>query len=101
MSTKVTISHSSKHHLYEEIFDRSNVYLQIEGYDFEVSNNKVMIQIPIEVWRPMVEDWTQRGWPKEEDNKELDFGENLLETLDARLTSLGVARDREISKKIK
>lgn len=93
MSTKITISHSSRHHLYEEIFDKSNVYLKIEGHEFEISNDKVMIQIPIETWRAMLEDWEKRGWPKEEDHEEFEISENWLNSLES--TVLSINKDKK------
>lgn len=70
MSTKSSISYSKDHHLYQEIFDVSNLYLRLDNSEFEASNKSVMIQIPIKVWRQMVQDWSQRGWPESEDNSE-------------------------------
>lgn len=70
MSTKATISYGQNYHLYQEIFDVSHVYLRVEGHEFEVARDGAMIQIPIEVWRAMIEDWEKKGWPKEEDNSE-------------------------------
>ena len=82
MSTKVTLSHGQNYHFYEEIFDRSNVYLQIEGYEYEVRNDKVMVQVPIEVWRKILEDWSAKGWPKQEDHKEKEISSKWLESLE-------------------
>lgn len=82
MSTKTTLSHGPNYHFYQEIFDVSNVYLQIEGYEYEVKNDKVMVQIPIEVWRKVLEDWSTRGWSKEEDNKEKEISSKWLESLE-------------------
>lgn len=69
MSTKSSISYGPNYHFYQEIFDHSNVYIQVEGYEYEVTNDKATIQIPIEVWRKILEDWSIKGWPKEEDHK--------------------------------
>ena len=57
MSTKVTLTHGPNFHLYQEIFDCGNVYLQISGHEFEVSNDKAMIQIPINVWNKIIQEW--------------------------------------------
>ena len=57
MSTKVTLSYGPNFHLYQEIFDNGNVYLQVNGYEFEISNDKAMIQIPLEVWNKIIEEW--------------------------------------------
>ena len=59
MSTKVSLSYGPKFHLYQEMFDCNNVYLQIDGHEFEISNNRAMIQIPLEVWNKIVEEWPQ------------------------------------------
>lgn len=88
MSTKITISHGPNYHLWEECFDRSSVYLRVEGHEYEVSNDRVMIQIPIEIWRAMLQDWSKKGWPKEEDGKEAEITENWLNTLEAALSSI-------------
>jgi hypothetical protein len=82
MSTKSTISHGPNYHFYQEIFDVSNVYLQIEGYEYEIKNDKAMIQIPIEVWRKIIADWSLKGWPPEQDNKEQQIGQKWLESLE-------------------
>ena len=51
MSTKSTVAHGPAFHLYSEVFDEDNVYLEIEGTHFEASYNRVMIPIPIHVWQ--------------------------------------------------
>lgn len=82
MSTKITISYDKTHHLYQEIFDVSNVYLEVSGHDFEASNGRVMAQIPIKAFRSMIKSWEKSGWPESEDNSEKkiadDWGESLL-----------------------
>jgi hypothetical protein len=82
MSTKSSISYGPNYHFYEEIFDHSNVYIQVEGYEYEVTNDKAMIQIPIEVWRKIIEDWSQKGWPKEQDHKQKEISSKWLESLE-------------------
>ena len=82
MSTKVSISWDKNFHLYQEIFDVSNVYFKIEGCEFEATNDKVMVQIPIKVWRKMIADWSLRGWPESEDNQEKALGEDWLSSLE-------------------
>ena len=65
MSTKATLSYSEdyRYHLYEECFDRSSVYLQLDNpvclqFDrWEASECKVTVAIPVEVWRHIVEGW--------------------------------------------
>jgi hypothetical protein len=82
MSTKLTLSHNNQYHLYQEMFDVSNVYFRLDKCEFEASNDSVMIQIPIEVWRKMIEDWTLRGWPKEDDHKEVKISTDWIESLE-------------------
>jgi len=85
MSTKATISYGQNYHLYQEIFDVSHVYLRVEGHEFEAARDGAMIQIPIGVWRTMIQDWEKNGWPKEEDNSErtiaAQWNDSLLELL--------------------
>ena len=82
MSTKTTISYDNRYHLYQEIFDVSNVYFQLDKCNFEASRDSVMIQIPIDVWRKMIEDWAAKGWPKEQDNKEIEISTDWIERLE-------------------
>lgn len=81
MSTKITISYGEKYHFYEECFDRSNIYLRVDGCEFEVSNNSATIQVPIDIWRAMLEDWHKKGWPQSEDNTEKKIGKEWIDTL--------------------
>jgi len=82
MSTKITLSYDKNYHLYQEIFDVSNVYFQLDKCEFEASKDSVMIQIPIDIWRKMIEDWALRGWPKEDDHKEVKFSTEWFESLE-------------------
>ena len=50
MSTKATIAHGPNFHLYHEVFDEDNVYLELEGTQFEAGYNRVMAPIPVHVW---------------------------------------------------
>jgi hypothetical protein len=50
MSTRSTVVYGDKFHFYTEAFDGKNVYLELENVEFEVSPNRVMVQIPAEVW---------------------------------------------------
>lgn len=69
MTTKRTLSQSSNHHLYQEVDDYSHVYMKIEKFAFKASNDGVMVQIPIKLWRQMIKDWEQTAWTIYEDNK--------------------------------
>ena len=50
MSTKATIAHGRNFHLYHEVLDEDNVYLELEGTQFEAGYNRVMVLIPVHVW---------------------------------------------------
>ena len=78
MSTKVTISHDKNHHLYQEIFDVSYLYLRVSGHQFEARNGEVMVQIPIKAFRSMIEAWKKAGWPESEDNSEAKIADEWL-----------------------
>ena len=79
MSTKATLSHSKDYHLYEECFDKSLVYLQLDNpvclqvERWEASECKVTVAVPIETWRHIVEGWlkTQREQDPDRDHDEL------------------------------
>lgn len=88
MSTKTTISHGQNYHLYQEIFDVSHIYLRVEGHEFDVSRDGAMIQIPIEAWRTMIEDWSKRGWTKEEDNSEQTISTEWINSFQKTLNSV-------------
>lgn len=88
MSTRVSLSYGPNYHFYEEMFDRSNVYLRVEGHEYEVTNDKVTIQIPIEVWRNILIDWSSRGWPIEEDNKSVELQSEWVESFEQLVKSI-------------
>jgi hypothetical protein len=50
MSTKSTLAYGPTLHLYHEVFDDNNVYLELEGVPFEASYNRVMVPIPLHIW---------------------------------------------------
>ncbi len=75
MSTKISIAHGKEYHLYQEIFDASNVYIEVRNHDFTVSNGSAMIQIPIKAWRNMVTGWQQSGWPESDDDSDKQIAE--------------------------
>jgi len=97
MSTKCTISHDSQYHLYQEIFDVSNVHLEIYDVNFEATNKSVNLEIPIKAWRAMIEDWSKRGWPVEDDNKEIEISTEWIESLQ-RLVTLKQTKEKHESK---
>jgi len=67
MSTKSSLSYGENYHLYQEIFDSLHVYLQIDNVEFEVSNNRAMVRVPVKIWREMILDWGKSGWPESDD----------------------------------
>jgi len=56
MSTKCTIAYSNDadtdFHFYKECFDDDHVYLELRTneLEYEVSNGRAMVRIPIEIW---------------------------------------------------
>lgn len=50
MSTKFTLAHGPNFHLYQDTFDDSNVYIELERTHFEVTPSRVMVQIPLPIW---------------------------------------------------
>lgn len=72
MSTKCTIGHGNTYHLYEECFDSDQVWLQLDGHDFDVNvemgtgNRRPSLTVGIDVgiWREIVEAWLKSNWGK-------------------------------------
>jgi hypothetical protein len=50
MSTKSSLAYGPHFHLYSEMGDADNVYLELEGVEFETSERRVMMAIPVAVW---------------------------------------------------
>ena len=50
MSTKASIAYGNNFHLYHECFDEENVYLELEGIEFNASPNRVTVTIPVAIW---------------------------------------------------
>lgn len=50
MSTKATIAYGDNFHLYEEVFDEDNIYLELDNVAFEASPNRVVVPIPVAIW---------------------------------------------------
>lgn len=74
MSTKITISYGDDYHLYEECFDKGNIYIRLDnigGLDVSVTPNGTSgtISIPIKIWRDIVSGWLKSSWA---DNPDLD-----------------------------
>lgn len=79
MSTKCTIGYGDDWHLFNECFENDNVHLILENMEFSVdkSTNKssVRVQIPIETWRSIIEQWDKSYWAEHQelDNKPIEF----------------------------
>jgi hypothetical protein len=50
MSTKSSIVHGPNFHLYAEVFEDADVYLELEGVQFEASARGIKVAIPVAVW---------------------------------------------------
>jgi len=50
MSTKNSLAHGPNFHLYAEMFDDNNVYLELENVHFEAAHNRVVVPIPVQIW---------------------------------------------------
>lgn len=95
MSTKITIHNEERFHIYQEMFDTSNVHLDVYKHSecSEGKNNLLIhIEIPIESWRSIVSDWNERGWPKEQDKKEKETCEEWLLGLSYLLESFEIKK---------
>ena len=55
MSTKCSLAYGDSFHLYEECFDEDNVYLKLEGVEFEATAERVTVTIPIAIWETIRE----------------------------------------------
>jgi hypothetical protein len=67
MSTKCTISHNEKYHLYQECYENDNVWLSLDVVnDFEIlqdnGKTRLKVAIPIELWRHIVDGWLKSQW---------------------------------------
>ena len=57
MSTKSSISHSNRHHLYHEVFEDNHVYLELERVEFDASPARVTVEIPKDIFESMIADY--------------------------------------------
>ncbi len=88
MSTKCTIGHSPKFHLYEECFENSNVYLRLDdGFSLQFRNDSstrsATVAIDIKLWRSIVAAWLESPWAKDEtrDYAEVNLDLSWLEEM--------------------
>ena len=76
MSTKSTISFNKNYHLYEDVFDKDKVYLDLNcgtglpSITVEYGKAQASLAINIDVWRSIVEAWTTSHWGQ---NKHFDY----------------------------
>ncbi len=86
MSTKSTLSHSSEYHLFQECFEKDNVYLNLDGGDWSAtldtsgwvmgnSHPQLHLKIDVKLWRRIVEGWVNSQWGQNpsEDYAKIDF----------------------------
>ena len=50
MSTKATIACGRNFHLYEDMGDREQIYLQLDTTNFEAGYGQVIVPIPVHIW---------------------------------------------------
>ena len=75
MSTKATIAHGDKFHIYQEMFEGDNVYLEIDkhGGFVQIVGDRVVISLPPELLTKIA-----KGWLENQDK----FDPDLLSDLD-------------------
>lgn len=84
MSTKCTIGYDIKNfHLYEECFDRDQIYLELNGDCFEIVDSfsskherEITIGVDVTTWRKIVQSWIDSHWGK---NPQLDHEEQKID----------------------
>ena len=96
MSTRCTIGHGEDFHLYEECFDTSNVYLQLEAkFEAELSvgssdwrdnaaQNRLMLRVKLDIktWRAIAEAWAKAEWAGKPDRDYSQFGAEMPEWIE-------------------
>jgi hypothetical protein len=50
MSTKSSMADGKNFHLYQDIFDADNVFLELNSVQFEATPQTVTVAIPREIW---------------------------------------------------
>lgn len=94
MSTRCTIAHSDKFHLYEECFDRDNVYLLLDDDKWSASletaavdwrdgastRPSLHLKLDVTLWRQIVEGWITSQWAQhpENDHKRFEYDHEAL-----------------------
>ena len=71
MSTKATIAHGDNFHIYQEMFEGDNVYLQIDqhGGFVSVNNGRVTVSLP-----PSLLDLIAKSWLENKEKLDQDLG---------------------------
>jgi hypothetical protein len=91
MSTRCTIGHNDDFHLYEECFDTSNVYLQLDtkfeaalavgGPDWRDNaapdRSSLTVKLDIKTWRAIAEAWAKSEWAAKPDRDYSKFSAEL------------------------
>lgn len=65
MSTKVTAAFGDNFHLYHEVMEDDNIYLQLDNVDFDVSKGQVTVCIPLEIWEHIRQFSGANFWAKD------------------------------------
>ena len=74
MGSKDTISSGEEHHLFQEVSDGENVFLEVENVDFEVDPDRVAVKIPLDIWNQIVNDYREKYGRHDLDNDgQLEF----------------------------
>lgn len=97
MSTRCTISYSDDFHLYEECFDRDNVYLCLDNGDWSAAletatvdwrdgNSRrpsLHVRMGVDLWRQIVDGWVKSHWAQhpERDHEQVEFDGGWLSKL--------------------
>lgn len=92
MSTKCSLAHGPGFHLYQEVFDDDNIYLEVEGTHFEAAYKRVMLPIPVHVWEVI------RHYPgisyKYADKTDAELRDEVACSVDERLMKYKEASER-------
>lgn len=87
MSTKSTIAHGDEFHIYQEMFEGENAYLQIDkhGGFVQIVGDRVTVSLP-----PSLLDQIARGWL--ENREKFDTETNLEDNSDSSYSTTGVKK---------
>ena len=79
MSTRCTLSYDDDFHLYQECFEKDNVYLRLDKGDWSAAletaavdwndsgsrHPTINLRINVTMWRKIVEGWLESEWGKD------------------------------------